>query len=656
MNKTFISKFKSNKKKLDNKNEDNFNFLLKAKYFTNFPNEIVYFINKLYDKFIEVIIINSTLTINSFFHIIPKPGLHEALISIKLEQLYSIDYFFSGISNLVFIDFYNISENNNFQTMKGVFKDCQNLRNINFNKFSFRKIIDLSLLFANCESLTNFYPPLHLTEKTTNISYMFANCSSLKSIDFTNFNIMNVKDMSGFLYGCSHLTSVDFKNFKSINNINMEYLCAGCSSLESINLEYLKTNKLENLNYAFINCSNLKSVKLPYFDKKLKTNFDNIFFGCNQLLKENIKTIEKNSTYLNDVCVVGLWYGCNYGSMLTYYALHEIIKKMGYSILMIDDPLEPNNINYSEIHPKYMVSSFYRISQKKNLDNLVELNKECKSFIVGSDQLWNINLSRNLKQFYFLGFADDKSKKISFATSFGIPYEASEEEKNITEKNLRRFDGISVRDLLSLNILKNNFNIKNAVEVCDPTLLCNISDYYRLINKAQIKFYEEYLLAYVLDPNPEIGNRLEELSIILKIKVIILLDFLPDIWEDNKRKLSLSGNGNLKIKNIVNINEWLWFFNNSNAVFTDSYHGTIFSIIFKKPFITLVNKKRGEERFYSLLKPLKLMHRLFKTPDCLRKYYFLLQNINYTIHLKLLSKIKNDSYNWLKTKLSILLN
>ena len=261
-----------------------------------------------------------------------------------------------------------------------------------------------------------------------------------------------------------------------------------------------------------------------------------------------------------------------------------------------------------------------------------------------------------MKQFYFLGFADDKSKKISYATSFGIKYNATEEEKRITKENLRRFDGISVRDQLSLNILKNNFHIKNAVEVCDPTLLCNISDYYRLLNHVQIKYNEEYLLAYVLDPNPEIGHRLEELSIKMKIKVVILLNISPKIWEENKKNLSLNGNGYLEIKNIVNLNEWLWYFNNSNAVFTDSYHGTIFSIIFKKPFITLKNKKRGEERFDSLLKPLKLMHRLFKTPDCITKHYFLLKNINYTIHLKLLSNIKNESYNWLKTKLSILLN
>ena len=75
---------------------------------------------------------------------------------------------------------------------------------------------------------------------------------------------------------------------------------------------------------------------------------------------------------MNDICIVGLWYGCNYGSMLTYYALHEIIKEMGYSILMIDNPLEPNNINYSEIHPKYMVRTFYRISKKKNLNSRIK--------------------------------------------------------------------------------------------------------------------------------------------------------------------------------------------------------------------------------------------------------------------------------------------
>ena len=72
-----------------------------------------------------------------------------------------------------------------------------------------------------------------------------------------------------------------------------------------------------------------------------------------------------------------------------------------------------------------------------------------------------------------------------------------------------------------------------------------------------------FFLAYVLDPNPEIGKRLEKLAYDMKIKVIIILDHSKSRWETNKKKLSIKENGNVEIKNIVNINEWLWYFNNS---------------------------------------------------------------------------------------------
>ena len=377
-----------------------------------------------------------------------------------------------------------------------------------------------------------------------------------------------------------------------------------------------------------------------------------MFIGCNKSLLLKLQNIYSKSNNLNDICIVGLWYGCNYGSMLTYYALHEVIKNLNYSIMMIDNPLEPDNIIYTKMSPKYMVNSFYRVSKKNKLDNLIQFNKECKSFLVGSDQLWNINLSRKLKQFYFLGFANNETKKFSYGTSFGVKYKGNEEEKIITKTNLERFDGISVRDKLSLETLQNDFRIQNVVKVCDPTLLCNISDYTKLISRTNIKYNEEYyLLAYVLDPNPEIGYRLEKLSNDMKIKVIVILDQSQKRWTINKDNLSIKGFGNVEIKSDVNINEWLWYFNNSNAVFTDSYHGTIFSIIFKKPFVTLINKLRGEQRFYSLLRPLKLMHRQFKTADCINNQYILFKKINYTIPHKLLLRIKNNSYNWLKNEL-----
>lgn len=146
----------------------------------------------------------------------------------------------------------------------------------------------------------------------------------------------------------------------------------------------------------------LKLLVLPkfYLDQQIENN---IFIGCDSLTPSSIQNYNHYIRAKYDICIVGLWYGSNYGSMITYYALHQAIAKLGYSILMIDDPLEPPNLVYSRIHPKFITRDFYKVSKKKELNKLHELNGECHCFLVGSDQLWNIKLSKDLEQFYFLG-------------------------------------------------------------------------------------------------------------------------------------------------------------------------------------------------------------------------------------------------------------
>ena len=538
--------------------------------------------------------------------------------------------------------------------MTKMFENCINLNSVNFHhKYNLTNILDLSLMFENCISLTSLELQIYETNKLNNISYMFKNCSSLKYININYLDTTNVEDMSGLFYGCSSLTSINLTNFKTSNVLNFNFMFAGCLSLTSIDIEFFEINKVKNLDYLFSNCSGLNIVKLPNLNEmNLSTN--KMFIGCTKLIPSNIIISNHIQIKPNDICIVGLWYGSNYGSMLTYYALHEIVKSMGYSVLMINDPLEPDNINFGRTHPKSMVSSFYRISQKKKLNELYEFNKECKCFLVGSDQLWNINLSRPLKQFYFLGFVDNKTKKLSYGTSFGTLYKGTSEEKKITKFNLERFDGISVRDELSLTISREIFGIENTVQVCDPSFLLDFSSYIKLLKKVHINISDEYFLAYILDPNPEIGFQLEQISIDKNCKIIILLDHLPIIREKNKKKFSLSGAGNIEIKDIYSIEEWLWYFYNSKSIFTDSYHGTIFSIIFKKPFITLKNKERGGERFISLLKPINLMDRLLESPNNINKIYDLYDKINYNATLQKLSKIKEYSYKWLENKLEII--
>ena len=95
----------------------------------------------------------------------------------------------------------------------------------------------------------------------------------------------------------------------------------------------------------------------------------------------------------------------------------------------------------------------------------------------------------------------------------------------------------------------------------------------------------------------------------------------------------------------------MWYFKHAKSVFTDSFHGTIFSIIFKKPFITMKNKNRGGERFISLLKPISLIHRLFDSENCITDNFNLLDKCQYDVPYKKLKKIQEKSYHWLETAL-----
>ena len=350
-----------------------------------------------------------------------------------------------------------------------------------------------------------------------------------------------------------------------------------------------------------------------------------------------------------DVGVIGLWYGRNYGSMATYFALHQTLTNMLHlSVLMINNPLAPTSENYEKTHPRLVAKKFYDVSLVYPLNELYKLNSHCDTFIVGSDQLWNIYLSRPYRQMYYLDFADERKKKIAYGTSFGIPYCGTEEEKLISSDNLRRFDHVSVRDDMSLDIATNIFGVPNVEKVCDPTFLCPAEEYQELIDLAQQKESEDYILAYILDPDEGIVKNIKLISEKLNKKVVVILDELPDKYKSNVEKFNLSDGADIEIKSEVTLYDWMWYYSHARSVVTDSFHGTIFSIIFKKPFLTLTNRRRGAERFVSLLTPLDLTYRLFDAPDMLGENYSLLESIDCTQYEKKLEEMRSNSLDWLK--------
>lgn len=313
-----------------------------------------------------------------------------------------------------------------------------------------------------------------------------------------------------------------------------------------------------------------------------------------------ILTVEANEVSQNkeyDVGVFGVWYGNNYGSIATYYALNSLLSSLGKTVLMIDKPfMRENDIEFGDTHSRRFAQERYNISERYKVQDMYKLNDICSTFLVGSDQLWNYGISKGTGKTFYLDFAADEKKKIAFGTSFGhaVDFAPAEERKKIA-RFMARFDGISLREDDGVLICRKDYGI-NAVQVLDPVYIVDPSVYNPLIEKSEKGCNEPYLLAYILDPTPEkreaIVNTARELG---NLKVICILDGLKEKFEKNKERMDLPN----CIEN-VEVYDWLRYISEARFVITDSFHGASFSIIFQRDFIAICNKMRGYSRFQSL--------------------------------------------------------
>lgn len=302
-----------------------------------------------------------------------------------------------------------------------------------------------------------------------------------------------------------------------------------------------------------------------------------------------------------DVGIVGWWYGKNYGSALTYYALHEVVEGMGYDTLMLEWPWKKKPFPpISDNFVRRFAKKHYQISAQYTFDEYPSLNNHIGTFLVGSDQLWNYWDSKDMGNYYMLDFVREDRKKISYATSFGHPTYAA--PKDVCEKQaaiLKTFDAISVREDDGVKICRDVFGV-NAAQVLDPVFLCPKEKYMSLIGEAKIQFEKPYLLAYILSPDKAKGEALQKAAEKLGLELLVILDGQTDA-EENKKRLGIAN-----IRQNVGIEDWLAYIYHASFVITDSFHGTCFSLIFEKQFICIINKARGISRFETLFSKLNL--------------------------------------------------
>lgn len=371
----------------------------------------------------------------------------------------------------------------------------------------------------------------------------------------------------------------------------------------------------------------------------------------------------------------------NYGSVLQSYATQRIIDKMGlendcinykrkFSIHQFfinltrlgNKELVKGKINglkiklYSKL--KKNEQSQYIYDKNKKFEEFIQknfhLSKEYRGykeleksyqdfniFLLGSDQVWNpVNLGN---RYYSFDFVPDSTYKIAYAPSFGVSQIPAKHRK-ATAAFLERFDKISVREESGKEIIKELIG-KDVPVVVDPTLLFQGKDWDEVVVPKMIQ--EDYIFCYFLGNSKEKREMVKELKRKTNLK-IVALPFLDEIIQED---IEMSDYNNI----LAGPSEFISLIKHAKYICTDSFHGTVFSIIYQKQFLAFrryMSNDKGSTngRIDSLLGHLGLTERIInsKVDDLDRRME---EKIDYGKVNQKLNQLRQESLGYLKDAL-----
>ena len=337
------------------------------------------------------------------------------------------------------------------------------------------------------------------------------------------------------------------------------------------------------------------------------------------------------------IAILTMVFNNNYGGVLQAYALQTHLKKLGhettllyvqkkklsaYSLLMrtfkrilfkyVLQHKDIISISYLK-EEKFIGQNFEYFINKcitpktkplysgKDLSDIAQ--KGFDAYIVGSDQVWRPKMYSYIDQAFFDFVKQPDAIKLSYAPSFGVDeWEYTEEQTQRYKEQIKKFKAISVRESSGVELCRNFFDI-DALQVLDPTLLLNTSDYKKMVEDESIKKSDGNLLIYTLDNNIEKQKIVEKISGLFGYKPFYTNVKPKELAEKHEDRIYPSVFG------------WLKGFMDAEYVFTDSFHGCVFAILFNKPFLVFGNKRRGMARFNSLLGIFNLEDRLIHSSE-----------------------------------------
>lgn len=287
------------------------------------------------------------------------------------------------------------------------------------------------------------------------------------------------------------------------------------------------------------------------------------------------------------------------------------------------------------------------------------------AFVFGSDQIWRDSYGR--VETYFGDFLETKGvRKIAYAASFGLDsWQFSPERTKRLFDLACSFDGIGVREKDMIALMCENFACAGGEaakkleihHVADPTLLLTAGDYRSLVcewekecgqrgrSEAESAVRENgkgILAVYVLDWTREKRQMAERICNRMHLKAVFL---------NPERRLGVETRHFEGEKSVFrSVESWLSLMQRADFVLTDSYHGTIFSLLFGRRFALVQNSGRGISRFRTLDDLFDLHRHIVSQEEDLEKVFSLSGN-TLSDFQNTLSEFRNSSLDFLKQHL-----
>lgn len=318
----------------------------------------------------------------------------------------------------------------------------------------------------------------------------------------------------------------------------------------------------------------------------------------------------------------------NYGSHLQAYALQETVKDMGFDAELIDYKY-PNEyhiardkdlakkkltlFNFIKSVLKSPITIFNKIifaRQRKlfndfedkffNLSCSYNSQEEIKKekpvydiYITGSDQVWNPRFACG-DDIYMCNFGDFTKPRIAYGASVAAT-NIPESMKSIYKENLGKYKSIGIRDTSSKQELENIIE-KNIEVVCDPVFLLSSEAWHKLSERSKLKLPKKYILIYILtysfEPYPQIIQIIKDIKNNLNLPVVFVNTSLRHYFQIKPDKNIFT----------VSVPDFLKLFANASYVITTSFHGTAFSFIFQRQFLSIINDSKKDSRISDLQK------------------------------------------------------